>query len=129
MCCPRCINVIGAILMSMNLTTKEIQHGEAVVEESLSEEETELLASKLREQGFELLDDPNACIVEAIRVAVLEWVRMEEGKPKLSVYVSQKICKDYSSLSKLFSQVKGVPSSTMPYATELSMPRNSCVTA
>lgn len=115
--------------MSMNLTTKEIQHGEAVVEESLSEEETELLASKLREQGFELLDDPNACIVEAIRVAVLEWVRMEEGKPKLSVYVSQKICKDYSSWSKLFSQVKGVSSSTMPYATELSMPRNSCVTA
>ena len=116
--------------MSMNLTTKEIQHGETVVEESFSEEETELLASKLREQGFELLDDPNACIVEAIRVAVLEWVRMEEGKPKLSVYVSQKICKDYSSLSKLFSQVKGGgPSSTMPYATELSMPRNSCVTA
>lgn len=78
------------------------------MEETLSEDETELLAAKLREQGFELLDDPNACLVEAIRVAVLEWVRMAEGKPKLSVYVSQKICKDYSSLSKLFSQVRGV---------------------
>ena len=108
MCCPRGINAIGAILTSMNLTAKEIRLGDAVVEETLSQEETESLASKLREQGFELLDDPNACIVEAIRVAVLEWVRMTEKKPKLSVYVSQKICKDYSSLSKLFSQVKGV---------------------
>lgn len=108
MCCPRCVNAIGAILASMNLTAKEIRLGEAVVEETLSEDETELLAAKLREQGFELLDDPNACLVEAIRVAVLEWVRMAEGKPKLSVYVSQKICKDYSSLSKLFSQVRGV---------------------
>ena len=108
MCCPRCVNAIGAILASMNLTAKEIRLGEAVVEETLSEDETELLAAKLREQGFELLDDPNACLVEAIRVAVLEWVRMAEGKPKLSVYVSQKICKDYSSLSKLFSQVKEV---------------------
>ena len=44
MCCSCCINAIGAILMSMNLTTKEIRLGEAVVEESLSKEETELLA-------------------------------------------------------------------------------------
>ena len=79
-----------------------------MVEESLIVDDIELLSSKLREQGFELLDDPNACIVEAIRVAVLEWVRMAEVKPYLSVYVSRKICKDYSSLSKLFSQVKGV---------------------
>lgn len=107
MCCPRCINAIGAILASMNLTVLEIHLGDAVIAESLGKEETELLSAKLREQGFELLDDPNACLVEAVRVAVLQWVRTTADRPKLSVYVGREVCKDYSSLSKLFSQVKG----------------------
>lgn len=108
MCCPRCINAIRTILESMGLTIVEIHLGDATIAESLGNKETELLSEKLREQGFELLDNPDAYIVEAVRVAVLQWVRMTEERPKLSVYVSGKICKDYSSLSKLFSQVKGM---------------------
>ena len=79
MCCPRCINAIGAILTSMNLTAKEIRLGDAVVEETLSQEETESLASKLREQGFELLDDGSAKAINNAEVEYLEWNTNEAG--------------------------------------------------
>ena len=58
--------------------------------------------------GFELLDDPRSQIVEQIRINVLEWVRMTTERPKLSDFLSRHLNKDYSTLSKLFSEVKGV---------------------
>lgn len=108
MCCTRCIKAVGATLVSLNLTAKAINLGDAIIEEELSSKDTLALSKALKEQGFELLDDPRACIVEAVRVAVLQWVRMTDARPKLSDYVSEQLCKDYSCLSKLFSQVRGV---------------------
>ena len=58
--------------------------------------------------GFELLDDPRSQLVEQMRVCVIEWVRMEGERPKLSDYLSTRLHKDYSLLSKLFSEVKGI---------------------
>ena len=58
--------------------------------------------------GFELLDDPRSQLVEQIRIAVLKWVRMEEERPKVSDFLSRELKKDYSVLSKLFSEVRGI---------------------
>ncbi|MCQ2225601.1 MAG: AraC family transcriptional regulator [Paludibacteraceae bacterium] len=66
------------------------------------------MASILLAEGFELLDDPRSCIVEQIKICVLQWVRMNSQRPKLSDYISDTTHRDYSSLSKLFTQVKGV---------------------
>lgn len=92
----------------MGLTVKEVELGEAVIIEDLSEEQRKSLASNLQVEGFELLDDPRSCLVEQIRIGVLQWVRMSFRRPKLSDYISDIAHRDYSSLSKLFSQVKGV---------------------
>lgn len=108
MCCPRCIKAVGTVLKDMNLAVKYVHLGDAEIEETLSPEQERTLSAKLKEQGFELLDDPRSCIVEAVRVAVLQWVRMKDNRPKLSDFVSDQLCKDYSTLSKLFSQVRGV---------------------
>lgn len=94
--------------MSMGVTVEEVTLGEAVVKEDLTEAQHKSLASKLSEEGFELLDDPRTCLVEQIKIGVLQWVRMRSHRPKLSDYISDIAKRDYSSVSKLFTQVKGV---------------------
>ncbi len=108
MVCPRCISAVRAIFVSMGFTVNEVALGVAVVNDNLTEAQVELLANKLQNEGFELLDDPHSCIVEQIKIGVIQWVRMNGQKPKLSDYVCEVAQRDYSSLSKLFTQVKGV---------------------
>lgn len=108
MVCPRCITAVRAILVSIGFTVKKVTLGLAVIEENLTEDQLKLLASILLAEGFELLDDPRSCIVEQIKICVLQWVRMNSQRPKLSDYISDTTHRDYSSLSKLFTQVKGV---------------------
>lgn len=108
MCCPRCIDAVKSILVQMGLTVSDVFLGEAIVEETLTTKQETELSARLKERGFELLDDPRSCLVEAIRVAVLQWVRKENCRQKLSDYITQQLNRDYSSLSKLFSQVRGI---------------------
>lgn len=108
MVCPRCISAVREILMSMGFTVEEVFLGEAVVKEDLSDEQLKSLANNLLDDGFELLDDPRTSLVEQIKIGVLQWVRMSNQRPRLSDYISNLSHRDYSSLSKLFSQVKGV---------------------
>ena len=108
MVCPRCSTAVRAILVSMGFTVEKITLGEAVIQDSPSKEQLIVLASHLQAEGFELLDDPRSCLVEQIKTGVLQWVRMNSPRPKLSDYISDTVHRDYSSLSKLFSQVKGM---------------------
>lgn len=87
---------------------KSISLGDAEIESELTDEQRLSLARKLHGIGFELLDDPRSQLVEQIRVAVQQWVRMDEERPKLSDYLSRHLNKDYSTISKLFSEVRGV---------------------
>ena len=87
---------------------KSISLGDAEIESELTDEQRLSLARNLHGIGFELLDDPRSQLVEQIRIAVQQWVRMDEERPKLSDYLSHHLNKDYSTLSKLFSEVRGV---------------------
>lgn len=108
MLCPRCINAVRAIFVSMGFHVESISLGEVVVSDNLSKDQLGLLANKLQDEGFELLNDPRSCLVEQIKSGVIEWVRMNGQRPRLSDYISDITHRDYSSLSKLFSLVKGV---------------------
>lgn len=108
MVCPRCITAVRGLLTAMHLSVLEVKLGEAQVEEELSPHQLTLLAHQLSDLGFELLDDPSSYLVEQIRVSVLQWVRMEGDRPKLSEYISSSLHKEYSGLTKLFTQVRGI---------------------
>lgn len=108
MVCPRCITAVRALLVTMGFTVEDVILGEAVVRDDLTEAQLKSLSSRLSDEGFELLDDPRTRLVEQIRIGVLQWVRMPSQRPRLSDYISDMAHRDYSSLSKLFSQVKGV---------------------
>ena len=67
MVCPRCITAVRAILVSMGFMVESISLGEATINESLSDGQLRLLADKLQDEGFELLNDPRSCLVEQIK--------------------------------------------------------------
>ena len=108
MVCPRCIMAVRTILVAAGLTPTTVNLGEVEVEEALTAQQLADLSEALSQMGFELLDDPRSQLVEQLRVSVIEWVRMEGERPKLSDYLSARLHKDYSLLSKLFSEVQGI---------------------
>ncbi|GAB1358490.1 hypothetical protein MASR1M31_02680 [Porphyromonadaceae bacterium] len=67
-----------------------------------------MLQERLREVGFELIDDRRTRIIEQVKNAVVELVHRDNAmlKVNLSDYVSDKIHQDYSSISHLFSEVE-----------------------
>ena len=108
MVCSRCISAVREILESEGLTVKSISLGDAEIEENLTDGQRLSLARKLQDIGFELLNDPRSQLVEQIRIAVQQWVRINGEHPKLSDYLSCHLNKEYSTLSKLFSEVRGI---------------------
>lgn len=108
MVCPRCISAVSDLFVSEGVTVKSINLGDVETVEELTQDQLLSVGRKLKDIGFELLDDPRSQLIEKIRVSVLEWVRMDKERIKLSDYLSARLHKDYSTLSKMFSEVRGV---------------------
>ena len=108
MVCPRCISAVSDLFVSESVTVKSINLGDVETQEELTQDQLLSVGRKLKDIGFELLDDPRSQLIEQIRVSVLEWVRMDKERIKLSDYLSARLHKDYSTLSKMFSEVRGV---------------------
>ena len=108
MVCPRCIAAVRQILQSLGLEVHDVTLGEALVAGNLDDKMKSDIALALKAEGLELLDDPRSALVESIRNAVIEWVRNVTDRPKLSLWITAKIARDYSALSRLFTEVCGI---------------------
>ena len=108
MVCSHCIAAVRTILISCGYAIRSINLGDVEIEEDLSDEQKKDLNRRMKEAGFEILDDPRSQLVEQLRVAIQAWSRMQGARPKISDYLSSQFCRDYSMLSKLFTQVKGI---------------------
>lgn len=107
MVCQCCIATVKRI-MAQNGLHAEVSLGQVIVEENLTQEQIESISRELSDHGFELLEDPQDKLVEKIRTNVIEWVRMDGEKERISTFIQNKIPKDYSYLSKLFSSTRGM---------------------
>lgn len=108
MVCLHCINAVKTILLSKGYTIKSIMLADIEIMENLSPQQKESLNAELKKMGFELLDDPRTQLVEQIRISIQQWARINGDRPNISEYLSSHLCKDYSMLSKLFSEVRGI---------------------
>lgn len=108
MVCPRCVMAVEDLLRRQGLTAVSVRLGLAQLQEELSEDQLSDIGQQLVDLGFELLADPQTQLVEEIRTAVIAWVRMEGEREKISLFLQHRLAKDYSALSKLFSQVRGM---------------------
>jgi AraC-like DNA-binding protein len=86
------------------------EFGEVDIMETLSIDQREELKRGLLVSGLELMDDKRAVLIEKIKNVIVEMVHYSDELPKVnySDYISEKLHHDYTYLSNIFSEVKGI---------------------
>ena len=111
MVCNRCIKVVTEELTKLDLDIKKIELGKVVLKSNITEDKLEKLEKILKQNGFELIDDKKAKIVNEIKTLIIKIIHYNENiKEPInnSEFISQSIGYDYSYLSTLFSSVEGI---------------------
>ncbi len=106
----RCKMAVKDALKSLGLHFIVVDLGEVEIMESISPEQREDLKAALLVSGLELMDDKRAVLIERIKNVITEMIHYSEEAPKTnySDYISEKLKYDYTYLSNLFSEVKGI---------------------
>lgn len=102
--------VVKAELEKLGLKYVYVKIGEADVIGDIDAGQLEQLRADLKKAGLELMDDKKSILVEKIKNVIIELVHYSEDQIKvnLSDYLSDKLHYDYTYLSNLFSEVKGI---------------------
>ncbi len=110
MVCNRCIMVVRQELENLKLQPLHVAMGEVELKKPLSEKQKQHLNTKLKILGFELLDDQKQKQIEKIKSLLIQQVQSGELEEHFSItdFLSKSIHKDYSQLSRLFSEVEGI---------------------
>lgn len=106
----RCKMVVKEELKRIGLQCVVIDLGVIEVLEEISSTQIMLLKNNLLKTGLELLDDKRAILVERIKTVIIEMIHYSDGLPQenYSDYISKQLNHDYTYLSNVFSQVKGM---------------------
>ena len=109
MVCNRCKMVVKSELEQLGLQPLTVELGEVELEEEWTTEEKERVDARLRELGFELIDDKKSRLIERVKNLVIELVHHSDETLKMNVsdYLMQFIPMEYNYLSNLFSEVEG----------------------
>lgn len=110
MVCGRCEMAVSEIFKNLKIETNSVQLGEVETKDNLSKTKLSNLNSELQKIGFEILEDASHKQIEATKKFIIQKIAELDIAEDfiLSEYISDKIHKDYSSISKLFSQNVGV---------------------
>ncbi len=109
MVCDRCIMAVDTALKNLGLHPLEVRLGYAVIEEEMNDKVHSMICNALEPLGFELIDDMKSRITERIRAEIISLVHYQDTdlKINLSEWLSERLGRDYSSMSKLFSDATG----------------------
>ena len=107
MVCNRCIMVVEDQLKRLGLQPLSVELGVAILQTQVTDEVYHSVKEALEPFGFELMDDKKSQVIEQIKDAIIELVHYKDSdlKVNLSDHLASKLNRDYSSLSKLFSEV------------------------
>lgn len=111
MVCPRCLKVVNQELDKLDLQPLAIQLGEVKLEQEPTAVQLQQLRESLQENGFELIEDKKAELVEKIKIALIGLIRsgeVEHLNVNVSDYLAQELGRDYHTLSTLFSAEEGL---------------------
>ncbi|MDD3944693.1 MAG: helix-turn-helix domain-containing protein [Bacteroidales bacterium] len=106
----RCKMVVKDELKKLGLHFIVVDLGEVEIMEDLTQTQHDILKESLLKSGLELMDDKRSVLIEKIKNVIVEMVHYADELPKInySDYISEKLHYDYTYLSNLFSEVKGV---------------------
>ena len=109
MVCGRCIKVVAAIFVQTGISPVSVELGIVKLKAELNDEQRSGIKTLLEKEGFELLDDQRAKLIDDIKRIIIELVhygKMDEMDTNLSQYLADKLHKDYQYLSSLFSSIE-----------------------
>lgn len=110
MVCNRCIHVVKEVLQKSGVQQINIRLGEVELKEEPTAEQIKDIHDGLKSHGFELLDDQRKKVIEKIKNTIVARIQEmdDENTDNFSDILSRELHKDYSSISKLFSEVEGI---------------------
>jgi len=109
MVCGRCIKSVTSIFEKAGIVPESVELGIIKLKTGLNAEQKEKLEESLEGEGFILLDDQKAKLIDEVKRHIIELVHygnLDEMNKNLSSYLSDKMHKDYHYLSSLFSSVE-----------------------
>jgi AraC-like DNA-binding protein len=106
----RCKLAVKEELTKLGIHFIVVDMGEVEIMEDLTSEQTKALQAGLHASGLELMDDKKSVLIEKIKNVITEMIHNSEDVPKVnySDFISEKLNYDYTYLSNLFSEVKGI---------------------
>ncbi len=106
----RCKMLVKDELIKLGLHYLSVDLGMVEIMEEMNEEQHQLLKLNLLKSGLELLDDKKRILIDKIKNVIIEMIHYMDDIPKTnySDYISSKLNYDYTYLSNIFSEVKGI---------------------
>ena len=106
----RCKMLVKDELVKLGLHYVIVDLGMVEILEDLSQQQHDQLKNALLVSGLELLDDKKSILIEKIKNLIIEMIHYSDELPEInySDYISEKLHYDYTYLSNLFSEVKGI---------------------
>ncbi|MCD0455963.1 AraC family transcriptional regulator [Chryseobacterium sp. LC2016-27] len=110
MVCGRCIAAVSNIFNERNIKITQISLGEVETEGDISKMDIQLIEDRLKETGFERIKDATHQLVDKIKnLIIIKIGKLDiDENFLLSKFLSVELHKDYSSLSKAFSQNENI---------------------
>ncbi|MDO3641469.1 AraC family transcriptional regulator [Mucilaginibacter sp. L3T2-6] len=109
MVCPRCVKAVEQIFNDIGIKPIYVRLGEVLTQDPLQAQQLESLKSRLKQLGFELLDDSLKQQIDKIKSIIIQHIHYtEDEKFVFSEVLADELHKDYSVLSKLFSETEGI---------------------
>jgi AraC-like DNA-binding protein len=110
MLCIRCKTALKDELEKLNIPCKRIDMGVVETYQDISEGKLDLLRNNLLQIGLEIMRNRKEMIAENITKAIIEFVHYssEPVKINLSDFLRDKLPYEYSHLTNVFSEVKGI---------------------
>ena len=106
----RCKMMVKEELKKLGLHYVVLDLGMVDVLEEISLDVRAVLKANLLKSGLELLDDKKSILIEKIKNVITEMVHYSDELPKVnySEFISNALGYDYTYLSNIFSEVKGM---------------------
>lgn len=106
----RCKLIVKEAVEKLGMHYTSLDLGVIEITEDPTAEQRDALREFLRHSGLELLDDKRSILIDRIKTLIIEMIHYSDELPNVnySDYISEKLNYDYTYLSNIFSEVKGI---------------------
>ena len=110
MVCNRCITAVEDVFRNSEIDFVSVNLGWVETTNDLSNNKLQKLNENLQKIGFEILENASQKQIEIIKKLILEKVQNLDINEDflLSKYLSEQLNKEYSNISKIFSQTENI---------------------